>query len=172
MRAIDTVSAAEKYFWPSPPVNQTSSAMAASDTAPDTSAITTGTPERGEILPKTRGPAPSRQAAAWARPAPMIHAEPLASSAHTNIQAAALPSHSPDPERTTEPSGATLPPYTVKTVFIASTRPWRDVTCFAGKTTSTAAIGIPYISAWLTPARAIATGMSLSLIHISEPTRR
>ena len=62
---MDTVRAAEKYFWPSPRVIHRLATIAASDTAPDTRPITTGTPVRGEILPKASGPAPSMQAAAW-----------------------------------------------------------------------------------------------------------
>ena len=58
--------------------------MVTRDTAALTHPITTGTPDRGEIRPSTRGPAPSRQAAACARPAPMIQAEPLASSTQMN----------------------------------------------------------------------------------------
>ena len=53
--------------------------------------MTTGTPVRGEIRPRARGPAPSMQAAAWARPAPMIQAEPLASSTQMNTRALAQP---------------------------------------------------------------------------------
>jgi hypothetical protein len=58
-----------------------------------------------------------------ARPAPMIQAEPLARSTQMNISALAQPSNWPAPVRTTVPSAATDPPYTVKTVFMASMRP-------------------------------------------------
>ena len=47
----------------------------------------TGTPLRGEIRPSTRGPAPSRHAAACARPAPKIHAAPLAARTQMNTAA-------------------------------------------------------------------------------------
>jgi hypothetical protein len=139
---MDTVGAAEKYFWPSPRVTHRLATIAASDTAPDTRPITTGTPVRVEILPSTRGPAPSMQAAAWARPAPMIQADP---------------------------SVATDPPYTVNTVFMASISPCSEVTCSAGRTTRTARIGTPYMSACPTPARAMATGMSRRGSRISSP---
>jgi len=50
------------------------------------------------------------QAAAWARPAPMIQAEPLAIRTQMNTSAQAQPSSSPAPVRTTVPSAATDPP--------------------------------------------------------------
>ncbi len=70
----------------------------------------TGTPLRGEIRPSTRGPAPSRHAAAWARPEPMIHAEPLATRTQMNTIAQTQPSSCPQPVRTTVPSAAIEPP--------------------------------------------------------------
>jgi hypothetical protein len=166
---METVRAAEKYFWPSPLVIQRLATIAASDTAPDTSPMTTGTPVRGEIRPSARGPAPSMQAAAWARPAPMIQAEPLASRTQMNTRALAQPSSWPAPDRATDPSTATDPPYTVKTVFMASIRPPSDVTCSAGSTTRTARMGMPYISACPIPALAMATGMSRRGLRISSP---
>ena len=158
--AIATVSAAEKYFCPSPDVSARPATTASSETPPDTSPITTGTPLRAEIRPSAGGPAPSRQAAAWARPAPMIQAEPLASSTHTNRSAPAAPTTAPAPVSVAPPSAATDPPKTVNTVAIASISPWSDVTASAGSTNSTARIGTAYMSVWQTPARAMATGMS------------
>ena len=122
--------------------------------------MTTGTPLRAEIRPSTGGPAPSRQAAACARPAPMIHAEPLASSTQTKSRAPAAPTTAPAPVSVAPPSAPTDPPNTVNTVAIASISPCSDVTASAGSTNSTARIGIAYISVWQTPARAIAAGMS------------
>ena len=109
------------------------------------------------------------QAAAWARPAPMIQAAPLAIRTQMNTRALAQPSSCPAPERATDPSAATDPPYTVKTVFMASISPVREVTCSAGSTTRTARIGMPYMSACPTPARAMATGMSRRGSRISSP---
>lgn len=50
------------------------------------------------------------QAAAWARPAPMIQAEPLAARTQMNTSALAQPSSCPAPDRATDPSAATAPP--------------------------------------------------------------
>ena len=104
MSAIATVSAAEKYFCPSPPVNARPAITASSDAPPDTSPITTGTPLRAEMRPSTGGPAPSWHAAACARPAPMIHVAPLASSTHANTTAPTAPTTAPAPVSTALPS--------------------------------------------------------------------
>ena len=99
----------------------------------------------------------------------MIQAAPLAISTQMNTRALAQPSSCPAPERATDPSAATDPPYTVKTVFMASISPVREVTCSAGSTTRTARIGMPYMSACPMPARAMATGMSRRGSRISSP---
>ena len=99
----------------------------------------------------------------------MIQAAPLAIRTQMNTSAQAQPSSRPAPVRTTDPSAATDPPYTVKTVFMASISPCSEVTCSAGRTTRTARIGMPYMSACPTPALAMATGMSRRGSRSSSP---
>ena len=90
----------------------------------------------------------------------MIHAVPLAKSTQMNRAAPTAPNTAPSPVSVTAPPAATDPPYTVNTAFIASIKPFSDDSRSGGRTSSTARIGIPYISSCPMPARAIATGMS------------
>src|SRR6058998_3414906 len=83
---MTAVRAAEKYFWLSWPVTATPAAMISSAITPEARPIRAGTPVRADTRPRNRGPAPSRQAAAWARPAPMIQAAALDISTQMNNQ--------------------------------------------------------------------------------------
>ena len=90
-----------------------------------------------------RGPAPSRQATAWT---PACAENPrCATCASRNPDEAGGrdgPEEAwPAPESTTVPSGDTWPPYTVKTLFIASMKPVRLVIRSEGTTARIATIG-------------------------------
>src|SRR5690349_6648082 len=140
---------------------------------PDSRLTAIGVPHRPEKIPSSRGPAPSYEATAWARSAPMIQVVPLDSSAQMNPAAAIVPSTLPVPVRVavTVPSAAVLtsPPYTVNTVLIASTNPPRLVIWSAGSTSRIDRIGMPYASTATISARRIVYGTSFCASFISSP---
>ena len=99
----------------------------------------------------------------------MIQVVPLATRTHRNTSPLSTPTTAPAPVRVAVPSAPTEPPYTVKTVCMASTSPCSEVTRSGGSTTRTARIGTTYITSCPIPARAIATGMSRLGSTISSP---
>lgn len=72
----------------------------------------------------------------------MIQVTPEVIRQMMNSSAAMSPSSVPRPDRTTVPSPATPPPYTVKTRWMASTKPPKLVTWVTGRTIRMPATGI------------------------------
>ncbi len=132
-----------KYLPELPPVRLKARTIVIVETMPERMLTTIGVPKRAEKMPSTRGPAPSNAATAWLRSAPMIQVVPLEARAQMNPAAAMSPRALPAPVSVAVPSDATWPPYTVKTVLMASMKPPRLVIWLVGRTSRMARIGAP-----------------------------
>src|SRR5882757_10293467 len=168
-----------KYLPVSPAVKFNAATMTTVASTPDSRLIRTGVPRFTDSTPKYLGPVPSEQATAWALFSPIAQDTPLVNSATIRPTAASTPTAAPKPVSCTVPSAPTCPPYTVNTALHASMNPPRLLTCSAGSTSSTPAIGAATMTKDISPERSTPSGMvrrglsisSAAELDTSKPTK-